>query len=245
MLPQRAPWSSFPSVSLQATQSRVLAHSAYLAASAGNSDAAADLVSSFFDPSHLPVPPDSTDFVVPVLRSGSNHAIVFALAAVTATFLGARVCSSVQETTQFEPSPELSLTRLVNQPVFSGTPPTGRCLIVSDHVSLGSDIANLRGFLMHHGCVVSSACALTADFTAAGLAPSPDTIQATRKRFELEKSLLVSVFGFEPECLTSREAFFLYSLPSLSLLLEPSQHFTIEYLQAHEGFKTAVKRYSS
>lgn len=245
MLPQRAPWSSFPSVSLQATQSRVLGHSAYPAAVAGNSAAAADLVSSFFDPSNLPVVPDSTDFVVPVLRSGSNPAIVSALAAVTATFLRARVCSSVQETTQFVPSPEFSLLRLVNQPVFSGTPPTGRCLIVSDHVSFGSGIANLRGFLMHHGCIVSSACALTADFTAARLAPSTDTIQATRKRFELEKSLLVSVFGFEPEYLTSREALFLYSLPSLSLLLEPSRHFTLQFFESPDGFKTAAQRYSS
>jgi hypothetical protein len=218
----RAPWDSFPALSVQATDSAVRSHPAYAAASAGDPAAAADLVSSFFRPDYIPVLPESIDCVVPVLRSGASQAIASALAAVTATFLRARVCSSIQEVSQFPPSPPTSLARLVNQPVFAGSAPAGRCLLVSAHTAYGSAIANLRGFLMHHGCVVAHAHALCADFTATRLVPDPFTIGALRARFGPEIPLLVQSLGFEPEFLTNREALFVYSLPSLARLSDPS-----------------------
>ena len=218
----RAPWGSFPALSVQATASAVRAHPAYPAASAGDPAAAADLVSTFFNPSRVPALPATIDFVVPVLRSGANHAIASALAVVTATYLRARVYSAIQEVSQHPASDPTSLARLVNQPVFAGIPPAGRCLLVSEHVAYGSAFANLRGYLMQHACTVPAACTLSADFTAARLVPDPFTVRAIRTRFEPDIPLLVSALGFEPEFLTNREALFVYSLPSLSRLSDPS-----------------------
>jgi hypothetical protein len=228
----RAPWDSFPALTVQSTDYAVRAHAAYAAAATGDPAAAADLVASFFQPELIPAGIEGIDYVVPILRSGAAHAIPSALAAVLATHLRARVCATIQENSHYPESAPSSLARLVNQPVFAGSPPKGRCLLVSAHVAYGSAIANLRGYLSQHGCQVVHAHALSADFTATRLVPDPFTIRAIRARFGSEIPLLVSALGFEPEYLTNREALFVYSLSSLAHLSDPARPATVSFKPA-------------
>ena len=62
-------------------------------------------------------------------------------------------------------------TRILGQPMFSGTiQPGSRVLIVDDVVTYGSTLANLRGWLEQQGATVVGATTLAGGFSGTKLA---------------------------------------------------------------------------
>jgi tRNA A37 threonylcarbamoyladenosine dehydratase len=109
--------------------------------------------------------------------------------------VGARVHSAVVTPSRFPETAPTSISRLTNQAEFTGPPPKGNGIIVTDFVAYGSAIANLRGYLLHHGCTVAFASSLCAEFGSARIAPDPFTVQALKKRFRPQLAFLTTTLG--------------------------------------------------
>jgi hypothetical protein len=222
----RAPWGKFPALTVHAAIAAVHAHTAFAAANAGDAIAAADLVAEFFRPAQLPnLNRQKIDYIVPVIRTSPANtvsAVPVALAKATASALGAEVHTGIKQSSRFPASSPTSITRLTNQPVYVGNSPKGTCLVVSDLVAYGSSVANLRGYLHHHGCTVALATSLCAEFTAARIAPDPFTIRAINQRFGSQIAIIQEKLGFTSDFLTNREALFIYGLPNLDPLRDPA-----------------------
>ena len=105
-----------------------------------------------------------------------------------------------------------ALDRLKNQPVFGGTAPNGRCLICDDVVTFGASLANLRGFLISAGAEVAVASAIGAAYGSTKLAPEPAFIDNLRGHYAGELETQTAALGFDCQCLTAREAYFLAGL---------------------------------
>ena len=219
----RAPWAKFPALTIHAVLTAVRSHPLYTSAAQGNLADAETLVADFFRASQLPkLSQKPIDFVVPLIRPDQvapRNSLPLALAKLIAGAVGARVHSAVVTASRFHETAPTSITRLTNQAEFTGAPPTkGNGIIVTDFVAYGSSIANLRGYLLHHGCTVDSASSLCAEFGSARIAPDRFTVQALKKRFRPQLSFLTATLGFEPDLLTNREALAIYALPSLEPL---------------------------
>ena len=218
----RAPWAKFPALTIHAVLTAVRSHPLYTSAAQGNLADAETLVADFFRASQLPkLSQKPIDFVVPLTRPDQvapRNSLPLALAKLIAGAVGARVHSAVVTPSRFPETAPTSINRLTNQAEFTGPPPKGNGIIVTDFVAYGSSIANLRGYLLHHGCTVAFASSLCAEFGSARIAPDPFTVQALKKRFRPQLAFLTTTLGFEPDLLTNREALAIYALPSLEPL---------------------------
>ena len=181
----RAPWAKFPALTIHAVLTAVRSHPLYTSAAQGNLADAEALVADFFRASQLPkLSQKPIDFVVPLIRPDQvapRNSLPLALANLIAGAVGARVHSAVVTPSRFPETAPTSITRLTNQAKFTGAPPKGNGIIVTDFVAYGSSIANLRGYLLHHGCTVAYAASLCAEFGSARIAPDRFAVQALKK----------------------------------------------------------------
>ena len=217
----RTPWGEFPNLIVHATPTALQGHDAYAAARAGDFRAARAVAATCTRPNAVPW---RTDFIAPVLRLDGPEAwnpLALALAERLALLTGAKVVTSVTQTSRPRPASPDVIEYLLQQPVFAGAVPRGTYLLVDEGVALGSTLANLRGYLETHGGKVAAASTFTARLFAGRLRPEASALASLQRRFGHELDLLPEKLGFSCENLTHKEACFLQGLASLQPLRDP------------------------
>lgn len=234
--PVRSPWGHFPKLVSHSRLSEVNFDRSFEAAKSGDLSAARSLVSRHYTPGQLR-PKGRVDFIAAPARishEGLVSAIPIALALAVAADLGAKFVPSIIQANAFDKLTSDQPVCITRQPIFDGSVPKGSWFIVNDHVSLGSGIANLRGYLMSQGAVVLGATSLTSDLYTANLAPDSSILQTLRSRFHHDlDSTLSEVLGFNSQTLTSREAYFINGLSHINELrnVQAAQRNRISFSQ--------------
>jgi hypothetical protein len=224
----RTPWSNFPPVAVHTDGQTLKSHPDYLAAKNGDLKAARRVVSDTFKPGKIAglvqAAKSSIDYVVPVQQLDPEarwNALPLAFAKAAARELGARVVPFVVQDNIVSHTSADSATRLTNQPSFSGTVPKGKFLIVDDVVTLGSTLANLRGYIEHKGGQVVMASSIISGIFATRIAPDPGLVSSIKRRFPNELGIFPEKLGFPVDCLTNREGNFVYGLANLESIRNP------------------------
>jgi hypothetical protein len=206
--PVRVPWNGFPDVIAHSSIHKLKSLPAYYAAKLGDHQAASRIAQELVRPGKIAT---AVDFVVPVIQVDRGHynAIPVAFGAVLARHIGAKLWLEVCQINKVNHTGANAQDRLQNQPVFGGTAPKGKCLICDDVVTYGASFANLRGFLVATGAAVVVATAIGAAYGSTKLAPKLSLILNLQRRYGQELGKCAKTFGFDSECLTAREAYFL------------------------------------
>jgi hypothetical protein len=197
-------------------------HPALAAAREGDYKAARCVVHDLCGPIHFDVVPD---FITPVLALDETdlfNALPLALAEHIADCCGAKLCMSVKRGNVYVTLHDSALNRFFSQAEFVGDVPQGKHILVDDTVHFGSTLANLRGYITAQGGTVLSASSLAAGAFSTNLVPDSSLISTLKTRYGHEISLIEEVFHFPVECLTSREAYYLFGLSDLNGFRDPS-----------------------
>jgi hypothetical protein len=207
----RAEWDDFPAVIVHSSIFHLKRQPEYYAAKFGNHTAAARLVKPLVRPERIA---HQVDFVVPVIQIDRRHynAIPVALGAYLARELGAKLWLEAYQRNKVDHTEASAVERMLNQPIFEGVAPAGRCLICDDVVTYGASLANLRGFLVNSGATVVAASVIGAAYGSTKLDPGNTLIANLRNRYGPELERFTNTLGFGCECLTAREAYFLAGL---------------------------------
>lgn len=217
----RTPWRDFPNIAVHTTIAALKAHPAYNDAKIGDLRAAMALVRELANPALFK---RATDFVVPVVQLDHEqrwNALPLALADQISRLNGAKLLPSIVQENVVPHTGADSISRLLNQPRFAGKVPKGSYLVVDDVVTLGSTIANLRGYIESNGGRVVAATTLGAAIFSTKLTPEGGLVPAIKRRFQNDISILPEQLGFSPECLTNKEAHFVNGLRNLIALRDP------------------------
>lgn len=228
VLSPRSPWpGSFPDV---VTHTSVQARDAapeYLAAKAGDADAAFTLVMRLIDDdatAHLnDVLFDSEPLLIPVVadEAAGFNAIPDALAQILALALNAPVASGgIVQTNLVGHTRAPSFQRIVTPAEFDGPVEVDRnYVLVDDHVGLGGTLANLRGYIMSKGGCVIGMTTLTEsrDARTISLQSATRAMLWHKHGQELDR-LWQAQFGYGIDCLTEVEAQNLCRQPSVAAI---------------------------
>lgn len=226
----RTPWGSFPPVVVHTSMATMKSHPDYLAAKCGDTRSARELVKSCFKPSRLSCP--KIDYVVPVMQLDVGqqwNALPLELARATARALHARILPLIVQDNIVHHTGADSVRRILDQPSFSGKVLPGNYLIVDDVVTLGSTLANLRGWIESNGGHVALASTLSASIFSTKLVPDWSYTTSIKTRFQHDHSTLTEALGFPLESLTNRETRFVASLKTLESIRGPgfATHHTL------------------
>jgi hypothetical protein len=208
VLPTRVPWGEFPEVIIHSSIHKLKSYFGYFGAKRGSDQAASRIAHALVKRTKIEW---SIDFVVPVIQVDQGHynALPVAFAAVLAKQIGAKLWLDVCQINKVNRTGADALERLRSQPVFGGNAPNGRCLVCDDVVTFGASLANLRGFLIATGAEVAAATAIGAAYGSTKLAPERSFIKNLRERYAGELETQTAKLGFQSDCLTAREAYFL------------------------------------
>ena len=101
--------------------------------------------------------------------------------------------------------------RMARPAIFDGEVIDGRrYLLVDDFVGQGGTLANLRGFILHHGGKVVGAITLTGRGDSAKLALTTKTLESLRNKHGRQAEIWwAETFGYGFDCLTESEARYL------------------------------------
>lgn len=213
----RAPWRDFPDVAVHTSMAAMKAHAAYGEAKQGDTKAARALVSDFFKAAVLNRA-TGVDFVVPVMQLDVGerwNALPLEFARAAARALNARILPLIVQDNVVHHTGANSIHRILEQPSFTGKVFPGRYLVVDDVVTLGSTLANLRGWIEHNGGQVALASTLSSAIFATKLVPDHSTILGIRERFRNELAPTIEKVGFPLETFTNREARYVHALKTL------------------------------
>ena len=209
------------------------AHPAYAGAKSGDTKAARSLVQTFFKDSALaPAAGDPVDYVVPVMQldlSERWNALPLELARVAARTLKARILPLIVQDNVVYHTGADSWHRVSDQPSFTGKVLPGNYLIVDDVVTLGSTLANLRGWIESNGGKVVLASTLSASIFSTRLVPEQSVVTGIKVRFSNELAPFTEALGFPLDFLTQREARFVHGLKNLNSLRStgPAPHHSV------------------
>lgn len=220
-IPPRTRWDDFPEVVIHAAESVVKKHPAYVAAKAGDSDAAFALVSETLSPQAVAALLGIAAGRQPLLASAHAfeqtgvNAIPEALADELAKRTGFPVDASIVQVNVVGHTGAGGYARLSRQALFDGEVSTGRdYLLVDDFIGQGGTLANLKGFIETHGGRVIGATVLTGKPYSAKLSPTNE--QLARLRAKHGQALEIwwrQRFGHGFDCLTQSEARYLERSP--------------------------------
>jgi hypothetical protein len=219
----RTPWQDSPNVAVHTNMMAMKAHPAYAEAKGGDTKAARLVVKSFFKPEAL-ASVASVDFVVPVMQLDVRerwNALPLELARSAARSLKARIPPLIVQDNVVHHTGADSLQRVIDQPSFTGTVLPGKYLIVDDVVTLGSTLANLRGWIELNGGKVALASTLSAAIFSTKLTPDWSSITSIRSRFPHDLTSFTQDLGFPVDWLTNREARYVGGLKNLNSLRNP------------------------
>jgi hypothetical protein len=195
-------------------------HPAYTEAKGGDTNAARLLVQTFFKRPALAAV-GAVDYVVPVMQLDVGrrwNALPLELARLAARVIGARVLPLIVQDNVVHHTNADSMQRLVDQPSFTGSVLPGTYLIVDDVVTLGSTLANLRGWIESNGGHVVLASTLAASIFSTKLAPDWSSTTSIKQRFPHDLATFTQSLGFPVDCLTNREVRFVGGLKNLNAL---------------------------
>ena len=216
--PPRRPWPvDFPPVAIHADESRVKQHPAYPAAKSGDADAALLLVQDTLALSAVESLRGLLGTARPVLVSAHAleqvgvNAIPEALADELGQLLDLPVDSSVVQTNVVSHTGADGFSRLARQAAFAGDIlPGADYVLVDDFVGQGGTLANLRGFILHHGGRVVGAITLTGRGDSAKLALTAETLELLRNKHGRQAEIWwIETFGYDFSCLTESEGRYL------------------------------------
>lgn len=222
MTVKRSPWHNFPPLLIHANESDVKKHPSYPTAKAGEPGSAFDLVNQMLSDRCLVQLRQLYSAYNPVLVSA--HAVetngVNAIPQAMAEYLGSKLLwsveSSIVQTNVVGHTGADGFSRLARQAEFDGTVSKDSCyILVDDFIGQGGTLANLRGFLLHHGAQVIGGTVLTGKPYSAILSNDEQQINHLREKHgpELE-AWWINHFGFGYDCLTRSEARYLLNTPS-------------------------------
>jgi orotate phosphoribosyltransferase-like protein len=237
----RVPWGDFPDVVIHTNVPTLRAHPAYQQAKLGDPDSALQVASKFVKATKVSL---DFDVIVPVVQTDArkHNGIPAAAAFILGDRLNKQVIDNVFQTNEVSHTAASSSGRLLGQPSFAGVvPPGARALILDDVVTLGSTLANLRGWIQHCGATVVASTCLAAGFGATKLIP-PASIREELDRCHPTHHELANRLGFDSSCWTNRESRFLLTQSSTTLSellstarsLYPSRAETLERLRMNE-----------
>ncbi|PPQ31858.1 hypothetical protein [Rhodopila globiformis] len=224
----RTPWpADFPEVAIHSVQKIRDSHPFYAAAKSGDPVAAKALVMDL-------LAMDAADRLGRLLAgrrplvlavtadevTGFN-VIPDAMAQALAAELGlAAAAGCVVQSTKVGHTKASGWHRLVTPPLFTGDVVAGADYrLVDDHVGFGGTLANLRGFVEHHGGHVPGMTTLTETREARHSAVRQDVpdVLSNKHGYELEQFWRAE-FGHGTECLTNIEAGYLCRVESVAAI---------------------------
>ena len=221
----RAAWADFPDVCLLAAERDVKQHPHYLAAKAGDAEAATALIDELVDDAvvgrvkqFLQVLPDVAGLVM-VSAHAYERLGVNAIPAALAESLSARLQlpyrpGLVQANIVCHTGAD-GYGRMARQACFDGpVDPDKSYLLIDDFVGQGGTLANLRGHILKHKARVAGAICLTGKPYSAQLALAPDQLNTLRDTHGTAlEHWWKSFFGHAFDCLTQSEARYLTRSP--------------------------------
>nr|WP_294548150.1 hypothetical protein [uncultured Rhodopila sp.] len=224
----RTPWpAGFPEVVIHSVQKIRDSHPSYPAAKSGDPDAARALVMDLLAPvainrlGHLLAGRRPLVLAVTADEVAGFNAIPDAMAQALAARLGlSAVAGQVVQSTKVGHTKASGWHRLVTPPLFTGDVVAGAdYLLVDDHVGFGGTLANLRGFVEHHGGHVIGMTTLTETREARQIAVRNEVLEVLDKKHGDElKQFWRAEFGHGTECLTNIEAGYLCRVESLAAI---------------------------
>ena len=215
--PPRTPWGNFPDVLIHASESAVKQHPAYLAAKAGDDDAATALVLDTFNMERalvlglMAVDDKPTLVSAHALEREGVNAIPEIFAERLSQVLGWPAETGVVQTNVVSHTGANGFWRLARQAEFDGPVQPGRVyVLVDDFVGMGGTLANLKGHIESKGGKVLAAVSLTGKPHSAKLALSPERLQELRVKHGTElENWWVGRFAHTFDALTESEARYL------------------------------------
>ena len=215
--PPRTPWGNFPDVLIHASESAVKQHPAYLAAKAGDDDAATALVLDTFNMERalvlglMAVDDKPTLVSAHALEREGVNAIPEIFAERLSQVLGWPAETGVVQTNVVFHTGANGFWRLARQAEFDGPVQPGRVyVLVDDFVGMGGTLANLKGHIESKGGKVLAAVSLTGKPHSAKLALSPERLQELRVKHGTElENWWVGRFAHAFDALTESEARYL------------------------------------
>lgn len=215
--PPRTPWGRFPDVFIHASESAVKQHAAYVAAKAGDDDAATDLVLDTFNINKTLELDKIVEGRTPTLvsahafeREGVN-AIPEVFADQLGKVLGWPVDTGVVQVNVVAHTGANGFWRLAMQAEFEGTVvPEREYVLVDDFVGMGGTLANLKGYIESKGGKVLAAVSLTGKPHSAKLEPSMQRLNELREKHGKQlEDWWVERFAHGFDALTESEARYL------------------------------------
>jgi hypothetical protein len=221
MNPPRISLADFPDVVLHAEEAAVKKHSDYRDAKMGDIVAADRLVEAFVGPDEARklqclIKGKNAELVpIHALESDGVNEIPAALAQFLSKEMRLSVNDSIVQLNTVGHTGASGYHRLANQALFAGEVMRGQhYLLADDFVGQGGTLANLIGYVEHHGGHVLGATVLTGKPYSVRLAPEFAMIQALRDKHGRElEDWWRQEFGFDFTCLTRSETRYLENSP--------------------------------
>ncbi|RSZ59105.1 phosphoribosyltransferase [Massilia atriviolacea] len=217
----RVPWpSAFPKVFIHAAETAVKQHVAYMAAKAGDAEAAVRLVMDTISDEAIRRMVDIGSMSAPILisvhaeeRAGVN-AIPEVFADILGHIAGWEVEKNVVQANVVNHTGASGFARLAKQAFFEGEIRPAEYIIVDDFVGQGGTIANLRGHLSRQGGRVLCAVTLTGKAHSGLIFQGTEQLNELRNKHGQLEEWWRNRFGFGFECLTASETRYLINTPT-------------------------------
>ena len=218
--PYRSGWRDFPDVVIAASETEVKQHPEYAQAKAGDVAQAAPaakrlsaamLSAQFLEAVHALRPENALLVPIHALEGMGFNRIPAAFAELLSERLSLEVETRIIQANVVNHTGASGWERMARPAMFEGDVIGGRnYLLVDDFVGQGGTLANLRGFILHHGGRVVGAITLTGRGDSAKLALTSETLESLRSKHGRQTEIWwTETFGHDFSCLTESEGRYL------------------------------------
>ena len=212
--PNRTPWDDFPPVIRNGSLGDLKKEAQYKSAKSGDKQAALELVSKLITSETIAQINEMINghpvLIVPVsaIEASGNNQIPLAMATVLSKELDSPVDHNILQANKVNRTDAGIDHRLAYQPLFTGEVKAGQeYLLVDDTLSVGSTIANLRGYIETNGGKVIGAAVMTAHEGALNIAIKPEMIHAIINKHGNDMDIYLNKeLGYGVDKLTQGEA---------------------------------------
>lgn len=218
--PHRSAWHDFPDVVIAASETQVKQHPEYAQAKAGDVNQAAPaakrlsaamLSAQFLEAVHALRPENARLVPIHALERMGFNRIPAAFAELLAERFNLELETRIIQANVVNHTGASGWERMARPAIFEGELTAGRTyFLVDDFVGQGGTLANLRGFILHHGGHVVGAITLTGRGDSAKLALTAETLESLRKKHGKQAEIWwTETFGYDFSCLTESEGKYL------------------------------------
>lgn len=212
--PQRTDWGDFPPIIRNGHLGELKNEPEYQAAKGGDVIAAGQLVNKLINQRTIAeikqMIGEHRPYIVPVLaeEAAGKNKIPLAMANSFGQELGLSVNHTIKQANKVSRTGAGIDHRFAFQPTFTGEVVSGKeYLLMDDTLSVGSTIANLKGYIETHGGKVLGAAVMTAHEGSLNIVVKPTMIEAiNRKHGDGMDKLWKEEFGYGMDKLTQGEA---------------------------------------